>query len=164
LRSLLSLCGALLVLLTFTAGIGARPAEGRANAKSVERKVIRLVNRLRVHNGVPRLLASRRLSRAARSHSADVMRRGLLDHASSDGTAMFDRVRRYFPARCAGETLAAVHGSQAVAGTVVRLWMASPAHRAIMLDGSFRRVGVGQRRGSFGGGTATLVTADFAAR
>src|SRR5215210_5860306 len=51
LRSLLSLCGALLVLLTFTAGIGARPAEGRVHAKSVERKVIRLVNRLRVRHG-----------------------------------------------------------------------------------------------------------------
>jgi uncharacterized protein YkwD len=91
-------------------------------------------------------------------------RRGFFAHDSSDGTPMYDRVRRFFPARRVGEALAAVHGRRGVAGTVVRLWMASPPHRAIVLDGSFRRVGVGRGRGALGGAAAMLVTADFAAR
>ena len=75
---------------------------------------------------------------------------------------MFDRVRRHFPARLVGETVAAVHGTRGLAGTVVRMWMASPPHRAIVLGPSFRRMGVGGRRGFLQADRAMYVTADFA--
>ena len=126
--------------------------------------MIRLVNTVRVRHHLPRLLTSRRLGHVARLHTADMAQRGLLSHVSSDGTDMFDRVRRHFPARRAGETVAAVHGRHGLAGTVVRLWMASPHHRAIVLDSSFRRLGVGGRRGLLRSNPATYFTADFAAR
>jgi uncharacterized protein YkwD len=164
LRSLLSLCAALFVLVAFTAGLAARPADARERATSLERKVIRLVNTVRVRHRLPPLLTSRRLGHVARLHSADMVRRGLLSHVSSDGTDMFDRVRRHFPARRAGETVAAVHGRRGLAGTVVRLWLASPPHRAVVLDASFRRLGVGGRRGMLQSNPATYFTADFAAR
>jgi uncharacterized protein YkwD len=163
-RSLLSLCAALFVLVAFTTGLAARPADAREGGTSLERKVIRLVNTVRVRHHLPRLLTSRRLAHVARLHSADMVSRGLLSHVSSDGTDMFDRVRRHFPARCAGETVAAVHGRRGLAGTVVRLWMASPAHRAVVLDSAFRRLGVGGRRGMLKSSRATYVTANFAAR
>jgi len=42
-------------------------------------------------------------------------------------------------------------------------WLASPPHRAILLDPSLRRIGVATPVGAFRGlSTATLVTADFA--
>jgi uncharacterized protein YkwD len=164
LRSLLSLCAALFVLVAFTAGLVARPADARERGTSLERKVIRLVNVVRVRHHLPQLFASRRLGHAARLHSADMVRRGFLTHLSSDGTAMFDRVRRHFPARLVGETVAAVHGTRGLAGTVVRMWMASPPHRAIVLGPSFRRMGVGGRRGFLQANRAMYVTADFAGR
>ena len=162
-RTRVPLAAALLVLLTFTAGIAQRPSVARAEA-SLEHRVIRLVNAVRVRHGLPRLLTSRRLSRAARAHSADMALRRFFAHESSDGTPMSRRVRRYFPARRVGETLAVVRGSRVPAGRVVRMWLVSPPHRAIVLDRSFRRMGVGGRRGAHGSGPATLVTADFAGR
>jgi uncharacterized protein YkwD len=164
LRSLLSLSAVLFVLSACSIFAAARPSEARAGAKSLERRVVRMVNVVRLQHGLPRLLASRRLARAARGHSLDMAGRAFFDHDSSDGTPMYDRVRRHFPARRAGETLAAVSGGTGAAGAVVRMWMASRTHRAVMLDRGFRRIGVGLGRGALGGARLLLVTADFAAR
>jgi uncharacterized protein YkwD len=164
LRSLLSLSAALVVLLTSTIGIAARTAEARGEESSFEERVIGLVNAVRAHHGVPPLSASDRLSHAARMHSADLARRGHLAHESSDGTQMHERVRRFLPARLVGETIAAVHDVRGAAGRVVRLWLASPPHRAIMLGAGFARMGVGRRTGALGSAPALVVTADFASR
>jgi uncharacterized protein YkwD len=49
------------------------------------------------------------------------------------------------------------------AQTEVEEWLASPPHRANLLDPRLRRVGVATPLGSFGGySPATVVTADFA--
>jgi uncharacterized protein YkwD len=44
------------------------------------------------------------------------------------------------------------------------MWMNSPGHRAILLSGKFRRIGLAKRTGSLGGNRACVVTADFASR
>ena len=49
------------------------------------------------------------------------------------------------------------------ASWVVGQWLASPAHRAVLLRPGFRRVGIGAFQGSFSGRPGALVvTADFA--
>ena len=46
---------------------------------------------------------------------------------------------------------------------IVRLWLASPEHRANLLRTGYRTVGVGTRMGTFEGHAgATVVTTDFA--
>jgi uncharacterized protein YkwD len=162
LRSLLSLLAAVFVLVTFTLGTAMRPADARGQASDFERRVIRLVNTVRAHHGVPPLIACARLGRAARVHSADLARRGFLAHESSDGTPMDQRVRRFLPARTVGETLASVRARSGAASTVVDLWLASPPHRAIMLSRAFGRIGIGLRVGAMGNAPALVVTADFA--
>jgi uncharacterized protein YkwD len=144
--------------------IAAGSAEARSHLTPLERRVVRLVNAVRIDHGLRRLYFSRRLSRAARTHSADMSRRGFFSHVSSDGTPMHMRVRSFYPARTVGEALAAIRGRRGAASTAVRLWMASPPHRAILLGTSFRRMGVGGMHGAWGGAPAWLVTADFAAR
>jgi hypothetical protein len=63
-----------------------------------------------------------------------------------------------------GETLAMLTACRrGMPSAVIALWLGSPAHRAIMLSPAFRRVGIGRRSGTLGGGAACLVTADFAA-
>jgi uncharacterized protein YkwD len=163
LRSLLALFAALFVLVTFTLGIEIRPAEARE--RGFEGRVIHLVNAVRTHHGLPRLAACGRLSLAAGVHSADLADRGLLAHESSDGTPMDLRVRRFLPAANAvGETIAAVRSRVDAADTVVRLWLSSPPHRAIMLSRSFGRIGIGLRSGWLGSAPAFVVTADYASR
>jgi uncharacterized protein YkwD len=136
---------------------------GSARLDRAERKVIRIVNRIRARSGLRRLRPSRALSRAASAHSGDMLRRNFLGHASSNGTPMSARVRRYTRARWVGENIAAVSGRR-VAGRVVRMWMASPGHRAVLLAPAGRRIGVGHRRGSLGGARRAVVTIDMASR
>ena len=60
-----------------------------------------------------------------------------------------------------GETLAWAPGRTGRAGTIVGLWMNSAPHRAVLMDGSLRRVGVGRWFGSMGAQRGVAVTADF---
>ena len=62
-----------------------------------------------------------------------------------------------------GETLAWMPaGVAASPGAVVRAWMNSPPHRAVLLSRQFRRIGVGVMGGSMGGQRGTSFTADVA--
>jgi len=164
LRSLLPLSAALFVLMAFGTATAVRPPEARGKASSFERRVIHILNVARAHHGVPRLKADRRLGRAARMHSADLARRGLLAHESSDGTPMARRVRRFVDARVVGETIAAIRQRRGAASTAVRLWLASPPHRAIVLSRAFASIGIGHRTGAVGRAPALVITADFASR
>jgi uncharacterized protein YkwD len=42
------------------------------------------------------------------------------------------------------------------------MWLQSAPHRAIVLSGAYRRVGVGRRRGRLHGARVCVITADFA--
>lgn len=142
-------------LLVLPAGALADAAHGPD-----ERLVLQAINDVRAQHGLPAVHAHGGLARAADNHSAEMARRGFFSHASSDGTAWDSRVRRYVNASRIGEVLAAFSGSRGerMARKVVRMWMRSPPHRVVILDPSFRNVGVARRRGR---GTS-FITADFA--
>ena len=143
---------------------------GAAHAKNAgldraERKVVRLVNRIRARHGLRRLKASRTLARAASDHTGDMLRAGVLSHSSSDGTPMPSRVRRYTDADWVGENVAAVPRRRgSAARRVVSMWMNSPGHRAVLLSASGRRIGVGRARGTLGNMRGAIFTADLASR
>ena len=127
-------------------------AQSGASITPSELAVVRVMNSVRASNGVPPLRVGRTLTRAARSHSTDMARRGYFDHGA------FVRRLRAFGVRAnyLGENLAS--GSQPLSATaIVQLWIASPPHRQNLLDRGFRRVGVGEA-----GDLTRLVTADFA--
>jgi uncharacterized protein YkwD len=125
---------------------------GGASATPSELAVVRVMNSVRASNGVPPLRIGRALTRAARSHSADMVRRNYFDHG-----AFVRRLRSFgVGARYVGENLAS--GTLPLpAAEIVHMWIASPPHRQNLLDRGFRRVGVGEA-----GGLNRLVTADFA--
>jgi uncharacterized protein YkwD len=139
------------------AGAGSDTHMQPLNARGVsatpsERAVVRVMNSVRASNGVPPLRIGRLLTRAARSHSADMARRGYFDHGA------FVRRLRSFGVRASfvGENLAS--GTQPLsAAEVVHMWIASPPHRQNLLDRGFRRVGVGEA-----GSSDRFITADFA--
>jgi uncharacterized protein YkwD len=129
---------------------------------ATEREVIQHLNEARAQQGLAALRPARGLNRAADRHSRDMLARDFFDHPSSDGTPFDTRVRRYAHAAMVGETLATVPDRSGGAATVVRLWMESPSHRAIVLDPRLRRVGLGRRWGTLGSQQTAVVTADFA--
>jgi uncharacterized protein YkwD len=48
------------------------------------------------------------------------------------------------------------------ATNLVREWLGSPPHRRVLLDGGFRRVGIGRATATSGGNPTALYTVDFA--
>jgi uncharacterized protein YkwD len=133
------------------------PATAAGHHDRVERSVIRHINAVRQANGLAGVRPWRALRHAAEEHSRDMARANFFDHPSSDGTPFDVRVRRYVGSRAMGETLAVLTGGSKAA-RVVEMWMNSPPHRAILLEGRFRRIGLARHRSGFG----TLFTADFA--
>jgi uncharacterized protein YkwD len=90
-------------------------------------------------------------------------------HTSPSGRTVFDRiVNSGFVAGyswSAGETLAWGVGPMATPTTVVRLWLASPEHRAILLSRTWRWVGISRACGRFLGHVGACVwTADWVRR
>jgi uncharacterized protein YkwD len=147
----------------------ASPVIGTAAAKprldGGERAIVRAINRQRSKHGLAKLSASRRLAKAADFHSWEMLDADYFAHESRDGGPFAERVRRYASHRSLGETIAMLGGcGRKAAKRVVRMWMDSPGHRAILLSSSYRRVGLGKRTGSLGGDRACVVTADFGSR
>jgi uncharacterized protein YkwD len=146
----------MLLVLSFAAAAPAAQAGGPRIDRG-ERAVIRSINRVRASYGLRRLRPNRRLARAADAHTRNMLRANFFAHGS-----FAQRVRRYTHARRVGETIAMT--SRCSGRTVVRMWLNSPSHRAVLLSRKFRRVGIGRRHGRLGSMRACLVTADFGSR
>jgi uncharacterized protein YkwD len=99
---------------------------------------------------------------------------GFFGHDSADGTAFSDRIRRYYTNRgwetwSVGEALLASEGQQIAAKPIVRAWLDSPPHRAVILSSAWKDAGIGVVYTSlapraYGGSEAAVVTADFGLR
>lgn len=160
-RTLLALVVGGCVLLAFAPGALSYDLGSQAQVSSQEQNLLRSINQARASHGAPPLRVAAALQRAARSHSNAMLRTGNFTHGN-----WYQRLRRHGArGRTLGEVIAWGSGSNGTAGAIVRMWLASPPHRATMLDRSFRYVGVGVATGSFAGfGGARVATADFAGR
>jgi uncharacterized protein YkwD len=140
-------------------------ADGKAELDGTERAIVRAINRQRADNGLGGLKTSGGLAKAADYHSWEMLDANYFAHTSRDGGSFDARVRRFANHNSVGETLAWLSNcGSGSARKVVRMWMDSPGHRAILLSSAFRRVGIGKRSGSLGSGSACVVTADFGSR
>jgi uncharacterized protein YkwD len=145
-----------LVVLAVLVSVPAAQARGLTGS---EASLLNTMNAVRQAHGLPALRADFHLVRAARGHSADMMRRQYFAHGSVAGRVVAAGAR----GPVFGEDLAWATGI--TANWVVEHWLASPSHRAILLRPGFRRVGIGYAFGTFiGRGGAGVVTADFAGR
>lgn len=114
-----------------------------------EQRVQRLVNKRRANHGLPRVRFARCANRVAEQWSRHLSETGLFEHRSM--TEVLDRC----DARYAGETLG--RGTMGPR-KLVRMWMQSPGHRAILLSPKPRRIGVGAAPDDSG---RLVVTANF---
>lgn len=142
-----------LVALVFATSTGSA-----AGPTASEQALLAEVNRVRATHGLPALRPDGRLVRAARAHTDRMLRSNRFAHGN-----VAERLRRFgVHAGRVGENLAWGSGTYASAQAIVRMWLASPPHRANLLRPGFRRIGLGTGFGSFAGhASAIVVTANF---
>ena len=140
------------VLISCVLGPAATAAGNTSSA------IVRHVNDIRSQHGLDRLRVTPQLSQAAAAHCSEMMAGQGLSHGS-----LRARLQRYFSAGTYGETIAWMPiGPASGAGAVVRAWMNSPPHRAVLLSRQFDHIGVGVQRGSMNGQRGLTYTIDVA--
>ena len=108
---------------------------------SYEEEVVRLVNEIRVKNGLRELTYNWELSRVARYKSQDMKDNRYFSHTSPVYGSPFQMMKNFgITYRSAGENIAR---GQKSPQAVVNAWMSSSGHRANILNSSFTEIGVG---------------------
>lgn len=112
-----------------------------SSVSAFESEVIRLVNEIRVQNGLKPLTANWELSRVARYKSQDMVNNRYFSHTSPTYGTPFQMIKAFgLSYRTAGENIA--YG-QRTPQAVVNAWMNSSGHRANILNSSYTQIGVG---------------------
>jgi uncharacterized protein YkwD len=152
LAAVLAIVAGLLVVAPPALAAQACPAANATTAHATKREIVRAtlceINRERAQRGMHRLALNKRLSRAARRHARDMARRNYFSHDTLGGGSFIDRIRRTGYLRNAsrwivGENLAWGSKGYSRPAAIMRMWMNSPGHRANILNGSFREIGIG---------------------
>jgi uncharacterized protein YkwD len=129
--------------------------------------ILCLVNRHRAFHHVKPLRLNASLAASARRHSAQMVTDRYFSHGGPNNSSLIRRVGatrylRHARAWALGETLAWASASQATPTGLVNLLMASPPHRAILLDPSYRDIGVGVGAGApVAGDSGATLTLDL---
>ena len=115
--------------------------------------MIRELNKIRLQHGLPSLRRSPSLHHSSSRYARELMRKDVFAHQARISVA-----GRF---EWAGENLELHWGWEPRPRYTVRRWMGSPGHRAVILSGEWRWIGVGRSRGRFDSGTATIWVAHF---
>jgi uncharacterized protein YkwD len=171
-KSLAALAGVVVVLLAPASGSATSSGAASSSAR-MQAALLSQLNAVRSSRGLVRLRLAPGLNAAAAAHSRQMARLGYFSHNSANGASFSRRVASYYSLRgyrswAVGENL--VWASPELgAARAVRLWLASPPHRANLLDARWREIGLSavhatSAPGVYGGNPATIVTADFGVR
>jgi uncharacterized protein YkwD len=167
----LALC--VVVLLALAATASADSAATARRATPLEAALIREVNAARSARGLPTLVRSAGLSRAADVHTTAMFDVGRFDHQIPGFPTLAQRLRRFYVGGAqvwGGAENLALYGPMAPkAREIVQLWLDSPSHRDNLLDRSWRELGVSARfdaapGGEFDGQPTWLITLDLGQR
>jgi uncharacterized protein YkwD len=125
-------------------------------AASPQEDAISQLNQIRQGNGLPALRASESLLRSSTRYAQHMIASDYFGHASRiAASGAFGRV---------GETLELHAGWKADPARTIDEWMNSPTHRAVLLSGSYRWVGMGIARGKIGSRLVTVWVAHVGSR
>ncbi len=155
-----------IIALVFALGIHASPKVftslenvlGYASNITVE-QVVALTNTERTRQGLAPLALNPTLSQAATSKGSDMFANQYWAHTSPSGKEPWAFISEAgYSYRVAGENLAR---DFAVSDQVVQAWMASPTHRANIVNASYQEIGVAVVNGELNGMETTLVVQMF---
>jgi uncharacterized protein YkwD len=142
------------------------------NTVALEESILCLINERRASSGVGPVRLNAKLAQAASRHSNDMVSQGFFSHTSPGGGTFISRIASTGYTRGArswlvGENLAWGSGSLSTPANLVEAWMESPAHRANLLRGRFREVGLSGVRGTpsdSGDQTGVTVSSEYGYR
>jgi uncharacterized protein YkwD len=141
------------------------------NLAAVEAATLCLINRERAAHGERALKSDPRLEQAAYDHSRDMVARDYFEHVSPGGQTPLQRIRAsgFIPAGhgfAVSENVAWGTLWLATPAEIVRAWMESPGHRAVLLSRSYSYTGIGVApavpRSLAKGQAGAIYTQDFA--
>lgn len=135
------------------------PAASVYSSAITRANIISLTNQTRIGLGLPTLVENGLLNAAAQNKATDMLADQYFAHTSPDGVTPWNFINNagyYY--QYAGENLA-VHYTSAEG--VVSGWMASPTHRANIVDERFSDIGVGIAEGVFEDYDTTFVVQMF---
>jgi uncharacterized protein YkwD len=124
-----------------------------ASASAGTPPMIRKINKARHAYGLPALRYSPSLGRSSGRFARRLISTGRFGHAPRIWAS-----RRF---RRVGECLGMQSGFRLRRSKMVRAWLNSPTHRAILLSRAFNRVGASPARGRFWGRRKTIWVAQF---
>src|SRR3954453_17049324 len=142
---------------------GADPSA--SNGRALTAAILCLLNGERAAKGLSALHSNGKLARAAKGGAHAMVARRFFAHESGSSTVL-SRIKKTGYVKgtwTIGENIAWGSGALAPPRAIVNSWMHSPPHRANILHGAFRDIGIGIKLGAPGAGLsggATYVT-DF---
>jgi uncharacterized protein YkwD len=127
------------------------------------------INEVRANHGLAPVYPARGLRLTAQAHTNDMVSRNYFAHTSPSGSTLAYRIThsgfRTSGTWWAGENLAWGTGTIGSPRNVIRMWLASPEHRSILLSSRYSYVGIGRSIGRFQGYQGAAVwTVDFGHR
>jgi uncharacterized protein YkwD len=135
--------------------------------------VLEQLNQVRLKAGLVALQTSPELTAAATQHTTEMVTDGYFAHNSRNGSVFWKRLLRYYPlvgseTWSVGENMIWTSGGL-TAVHALALWMASPEHRANVLNPKWRQVGISSLArssapGTFDRRTVIVITTDFGVR
>ena len=121
--------------------------------------IISLTNQERVQENLPPLTTNSKLTSAAAQKASDMLAHDYFAHISPSGvTPWFWMSKVGYTYQVAGENLAIDFTE---AEDVVSAWMASPTHRANIVQPDYTETGVAVATGEYLGGTSTVIVHMF---
>jgi uncharacterized protein YkwD len=158
---------AVALALAFAAGPGASRADAagpcvrwgnklpaKLTHPQARKTILCLLNKERTERGLKALDRDRDLQKAAQKHSKYMRRHGCFDHECPGEKTLVDRLGHVgyllndLLQWAYGENIAWGEESLGTPKAMVKAWMHSEGHRANILNGSFRDIGIGFVKGS----------------
>jgi uncharacterized protein YkwD len=113
-----------------------------------EKTILELTNKARAENKLPLLTVNALLTTAARAHSANMAKKGEMNHVL-DGKSPADRVKATgYEYSWTGENIA--RGENVSVPEIFEAWMKSKRHRENILKEEYREIGIGVARSDKG--------------
>ena len=145
---------------------GADSAPSALSASAANHTTLCLLNAQRRAHGLRALRLDSKLGRAASGHAHNMVSKHFFAHDSLNGASFADRIKhtgwtRSRRSYTIGENIGWGGGSLSTPRAMVSAWMHSAGHRANILSGAYKVIGIGIANGAPTGGSGATYATDF---
>jgi uncharacterized protein YkwD len=140
---------------------GKHAVPAATDLRRAARSTLCLLNAQRKAHGLRAVSPNRTLRRSARRYAKAMVAGQFFSHVSPAGQTLGARMSRYVRGAhgwAYGENLAWGDGDRATPAQIMKSWMASPGHRANILSGRWRHIGIGIVPGAPVGGMGSAAS------